>query len=134
MADLDEFEKLFSEAFGEKADKYHALRRVLRSETFGKEMREMGERSYVAHRVSNSKTYAETVHCVEKLAAASFRLFAEKAKEEQTNILTRVAQLSENLNKALGNQPPLVVALTLLTLLRAHEQLCNAPRAQAASA
>jgi hypothetical protein len=105
---------------------------VLRSETFAKEIREMAERSYVAHRVSDSKTYAETVHCVEKLAAASFRLFAEKPKEEQTNILAQVAQLSENLNKDLGDQPPLIVALTLLTLLRAHEQLCNAPKARPA--
>ncbi|PYT98180.1 MAG: hypothetical protein DMG38_16620 [Acidobacteria bacterium] len=90
------------------------------------------ERYYAAQRVSHSETCAEILRSADRLASASFRLFAEKSKSEQAAILARVTQLSEDLNKTLGNQPPLVVALTLLTAIRVHEQLCN--RAKVATA
>lgn len=86
---------------------------------------EVGRLYSAAYRVHQSETYRETMHSVEKLADASFRLFAEKPKEEQVRILTRIVGLSERVNEALGKEAPLVVALTLLTAIRVHEQLVN---------
>lgn len=94
--------------------------------------RDWVERYHAAHRVSHSETCAEIVRSADRLANASFRLFAEKSKSEQTAILARVTELSEDLNKALGEQPPLIIALALLTAIRVQEQLCN--RAKVATA
>ena len=80
---------------------------------------------FAAHRVHHSETYREIMHSVEKLADASFRLFAEKSKDEQTEILARMDELAKKINEAVENEPSLVVALTLLTALRVHEQLVN---------
>ena len=94
-------------------------------------LRKIAERT-VAGLMRALETCAEILRSADRLASASFRLFAEKSKSEQAAILARVTQLSEDLNKTLGNQPPLVVALTLLTAIRVHEQLCN--RAKVATA
>lgn len=86
---------------------------------------EFAKMQYVTDHVHRSETYCETMHSVEKLATASFRLFAEKPTGQQTKILTQMADLSKKVNEALGEESPLVVALTLLTAIRVHEQLLN---------
>lgn len=75
-----------------------------------------------AYRVYDSSTYKETMRSVEKVAGASFRLFADKSADEQTQILVRVTELSEKLHDAIDDEIPLVIALTLLNAIRAHEQ------------
>lgn len=80
---------------------------------------------YAAHRFHDCETYRETMHSVEKLADASFRSFAEKSKDQQTEILARLDELCKKINEALGKESPLVVALALLTAIRVHEQLVN---------
>ena len=80
---------------------------------------------YVTHRVHQSGTYRETMHSVEKLADASFRLFAEKSKDEQAEILARTDELSRKINETIEKESPLVVALALLTAIRVHEQIVN---------
>lgn len=91
---------------------------------------EFAKMQYVTHRVHHSEMYRETMHSVEKLAGASLRLFAEKPKEEQTKLLTQMAVLSKKINEALDEESPLVVALTLLTAIRVHEQLVNGQPAE----
>ena len=76
-------------------------------------------------RVHNSEMYRETVHSVEKLADASFRLFVEKPRHEQTEIPARMDELSKKINDTIEKESPLVVALALLTAIRVHEQLVN---------
>lgn len=80
---------------------------------------------YVTHRVHQSETHRETTHSVEKLADASFRLFAEKSAHEQTDILARTDELSSKINEVIEKESPVVVALALLTAIRVHEQLVN---------
>lgn len=80
---------------------------------------------YVTHRVHQSETYGETVHSVEKLADASFRLFAEKPRHEQAEILARMDELSNKINEIIDKESPPVVAPALLTAIRVHEQLVN---------
>lgn len=75
-----------------------------------------------AYRVYNSSTYKETMRSVEKIAGASFRLLADKSREEQTQIFVRMTELSEKLRDAIDHEAPLVVSLTLLTAIRVHEQ------------
>lgn len=84
---------------------------------------EFAKMQYVTHRVHQSETYGETVHSVEKLADASFRLFAEKPKHEQAEILARMDELSKKINEIIDKESPLVVALALLTAIPVHEQL-----------
>ena len=86
---------------------------------------EFAKMQYVTLRVHQSETYRETIHSVEKLAAASFRLFAEKSKHEQAEILARTDELSKGINEAIEKESPLVVALALLTAIRVHEQLVD---------
>lgn len=86
---------------------------------------EFAKMQYVTHRVHQSETYRETMHSVEKLADASFRLFAEKSKDEQAEILARMDELSKKINETINKESPLVVALALLTAIRVHEQLVN---------
>lgn len=78
-----------------------------------------------AARVHNSEMYCETVHSVEKLADASFRLFVEKPWDEQTKVLVRTTALSKKINETIERESPLVVALALLASIRVHEQLVN---------
>lgn len=85
----------------------------------------MGPVYYAGHRFHDSETYRETMHSVEKLADASFRSFAEKSKDQQTEILARLDELCKKINEALGKESPLVVALALLAAIRVHEQLVN---------
>jgi|ERR671924_877062 hypothetical protein len=103
-------------------------------ELLGFDFREFAERFIAAQRVSHSETYAEIVRSTDRLASASLRLFAEKSKSEQAAIWARVTEVSEDLNRLLEKQPALVVALTLLTAIRVHEQLCNRARAATARA
>jgi hypothetical protein len=58
----------------------------------------------------------------ERLAAASYGLIASKSPQEQADLLARVTELSEKISAAVENEVPLVVALTLLTALRVHDQ------------
>ena len=75
------------------------------------------------YRILDSETYRETISSTERLASASYRLFANKTPEEQSQILERVTELSSKLHDAIDHETPLIVALTLLTAVRAHDQL-----------
>lgn len=83
------------------------------------------EMYHAAHRFHQSETYRETMHSVEKLADACFRLFAEKSKHEKIEILARMDELGKKINETIERESPLVVALALLTAIRVHEQLVN---------
>ena len=76
-----------------------------------------------AYRVYHSETYRETIRSAETVAGASLRLFADQSAREQAQILERVTELSEKLHNAIDGEIPLVIALTLLTAIRAHEQV-----------
>jgi hypothetical protein len=75
-----------------------------------------------AYRAYDSSTYKETMQSVEKIAGASLRLLADKSREEQTQLLGRVTELSEKLHDAIDHETPLVISLTLLMAIRVHEQ------------
>lgn len=80
-------------------------------------------RFYKAHRVLDSESYRDTIKSVEKIAVASYGLLADKPDEEKAQILERVNGLSEKLTDVIGDEKPLVAALTLLTALRVQHHL-----------
>jgi hypothetical protein len=75
-----------------------------------------------AYRVHNTQTYRETISCVEKVANFSLGSLAGKSEEEKTQLIRRITDLSEKLHDAIDFETPLVIALTLLTAIRVHEQ------------
>jgi hypothetical protein len=75
-----------------------------------------------AYRVHNTQTYRETISCVEKVANFSLGSLAGKSEEEKTQLIRRITDLSEKLHDAIDSETPLVIALTLLTAIRVHEQ------------
>jgi phenylpyruvate tautomerase PptA (4-oxalocrotonate tautomerase family) len=75
-----------------------------------------------AYRVHDTQTYRETIACVEKVASVSLGSLAGKSEEEKTQLIRRITDLSEKLHNAIDSETPLVIALTLLTAIRVHEQ------------
>jgi hypothetical protein len=75
-----------------------------------------------AYRVHDTQTYRETIACVEKVANISLGSFAGKSEEEKKQLIRRITELSEKLHDVIDSETPLVIALTLLTAIRVHEQ------------
>jgi hypothetical protein len=76
-----------------------------------------------AYRVHDSRTYRETIASVEKVADVCLGQLATRSEREKEQIIRRVTELSEKLQEATVGESPLVVALTLLTALRVHQQV-----------
>jgi hypothetical protein len=75
-----------------------------------------------AYRVYDTRTYRETIACVERVASVSLGSLVGKSEEEKTQLIRRITVLSEKLHNAIDSETPLVIALTLLTAIRVHEQ------------
>ncbi len=74
-------------------------------------------------RVYSSEAYEDTVRSVENLASSSLALLDEKSEEEKRAIFSKAESLTEKVLDAAETEMPLVVALALMTALRAHERL-----------
>jgi len=74
-------------------------------------------------RVHSSEAYKDTVRAVEHLAATSLALLDGKAENERHLILDKAQGLTDKVFDAVETEAPLVVALALMTALRAHEHL-----------
>ncbi len=72
-----------------------------------------------AYQIGGSKTHKDTVSSVECLARTAFGMLAEKSANEQTKVRQRVTELLKRLHKAVDDEVPLVVTLTMLTALQA---------------
>jgi hypothetical protein len=74
-------------------------------------------------RAYSSEAYEDTVRAVENLAGFSLALLDTKPDEERRAILSKAEILTEKVFDAVETETPLVVALALMTALRAHEHL-----------
>jgi hypothetical protein len=74
-------------------------------------------------RVHSSEAYKDTVRAVEHLASTSLALLDGKAEDERRLILGKAQGLTEKMFDVVETETPLVVALALMTALRAHEHL-----------
>lgn len=74
------------------------------------------------HAYSN-EAYEDTMRAVENLAGSSLALLDNKPEEERRTILSKAEILTEKVFDAVETETPLVVALALMTALRAHEHL-----------
>jgi hypothetical protein len=74
-------------------------------------------------RVYSSEAYEDTMRAVENLAGSSLALLDNKPQEERRAILSKAESLTEKVFDAVETETPLVVALALMTALRAHERL-----------
>ena len=72
-------------------------------------------------RVYSSEAYADTLRAVETLAGSSLALLENKTQEERNAIFAKAQSLTEKVYDAVEMEPPLVVALALMTALRTHE-------------
>jgi hypothetical protein len=72
-------------------------------------------------RAYSSDAYKDTVRAVENLAGSSMALLDNKTEEERRALLSKAESLTEKVFDAVETETPLVVALALMTALRAHE-------------
>jgi hypothetical protein len=63
------------------------------------------------------------MRAAENLAGSSLALLDNKPEEERRTILSKAESLTEKVFDVVETETPLVVALALLTALRAHEHL-----------
>jgi hypothetical protein len=77
-------------------------------------------RFFQVYRGRSRKMYNDTMRAIDKVAAASSDLLAQKSPDEVAVVLQRATVLIDEVHRVTERETPLVVALTLLVALRVH--------------